>query len=183
MSLPIPQWPDEATPEGVTFFGNARAVVAAWRAHGVGNPFALGMLAQAEAESSIDPGAMGDYYDATGAKLHWMKTYPPGAAPTSFGLYMRKLPRLSAIKAATGIDIHAAVLAGTNTIQSEVEAAWWELNTMAWAGKKAIEAAATAYMAAYQACALFERAGAVDAAQRRGTMAERWADYFQKRGF
>src|SRR5271166_4038779 len=58
---PIPAWPDSATPEGKTFFANAKAILAAWRAKGVGNPFAFGMLAQGEAESSLDPNAKGDH--------------------------------------------------------------------------------------------------------------------------
>lgn len=45
---------------------------------------------------------------------------------------------------------------------------------MAWLGLKAIQAQTTAYGAAMPACALFERAGAADAAPRRGAMAERW---------
>ena len=49
-ALPLPAWPEETTPEGLTFFGNAAAILAAWRAHGAPNAFALGMLAQAEAE-------------------------------------------------------------------------------------------------------------------------------------
>ncbi|MGO9428778.1 hypothetical protein, partial [Rhodoblastus sp.] len=59
-ALPLPAWPEETTPEGLTFFGNAAAILAAWRAHGAPNAFALGMLAQAEAESSLDPNAMGE---------------------------------------------------------------------------------------------------------------------------
>ena len=171
MSPTIPAWPDPATGEGKTFFANASAILAAWKAHGVSNPFAFGMLAQAEAESSLDPNAKGDYY-LNGVHQPW-RAHPVGE-PTSFGLYMRKAPRLAAIKAATGVDIQAAVLAGMNTVQADVDAAWWELTTQAFLGMKAIEAQATAYGAAMQACALFERAGALDAAERRGRMAERW---------
>jgi len=166
MSFPIPAWPDSATPEGATFFANARAILAAWADHGLGDPFALGMLAQAEAESSLDPNAKGDYpnHDRT-------------RAPTAFGLYQWHAPRLAAIKAGTGIDVMADVLAGQGSIQTQIEAAWWELNNAPCFGMKAIESQATAYGAALQACVLFERAGALDAAQRRGRMAERWAVY------
>lgn len=156
---PIPAWPNSATPEGKTFFANAKAILAAWRAKGVGNPFAFGMLAQGEAESSLDPNAKGDHVKGE---------------PTAFGLYQRHKPRLDAIKRVKGIDIFAAVLAGKNTIDNEVEASWWELKTMAYIGVKAIASQSTAYGAAYQACALFERAGAADAADRRGKMAETW---------
>lgn len=166
-AIDIPAWPDPETPEGVTFFANAMAIVAAWRAHGVGDHFALGMLANAEAESSLDPNAKGDHVKGE---------------PTAFGIHQWHAPRLAAIKRATGADILADVLAGKGNVQTQVEAAWWELsNFPAGYGVNAISAAASPYMAAYQACALFERAGAADAAQRRGQMATRWAAWFQER--
>lgn len=46
MSPTVRAGPDPASPEGVTFFGNARAINAAWKAHDVSNPFVFGMLAQ-----------------------------------------------------------------------------------------------------------------------------------------
>lgn len=159
----IPVWPDPATPEGVKFFGFAHAIAASWKAHNVSNAFALGLLAQAEAESSLDPNAAGDHVSGE---------------PTAFGIHQWHGPRLAAIKAATGIDIIASVKAGEGDVQSQVGAAWWELNHLPWVGMKAIASQATAYGAAMQACSLFERAGALDAATRRGHMAERWAAHF-----
>ena len=177
MSAPIPAWPDPASPEGATFFGRAHAVAAAWKAHGVGNAFALGMLANAEAESSLDPNAIGDRH--TGG---------------AYGLYQRHADRIAAIrdgvrdakgrvvKPGLGFDLKALALAGSNTVQNDVEAAWWELNAFSFFGLKAIEAQATAYGCAAQACATFERAGAEDAADRRGQMGERWVAWFQTNG-
>ena len=162
MSASIPAWPDPASPEGKTFFANAAAILAAWKAHGVSNPFAYGMLAQAEAESSLDSNAMGDHVQGE---------------PTAFGLHQWHKPRLAAIKGATGIDILADVIADKGDIQRQISGAWWELTTQAWLGMKAIEAQATAYGATMQACALFERAGALDAAERRRRLAERWTIY------
>ncbi len=164
-ALTIPVWPEAGTPEGVTFFGNARMIAAAWKAHGVSNPFALAMLTMAEAESSLNPNAMGDHVD--------------GEA-TAFGMHQWHAARLAVIKTATGIDVVADVKAGRGSIQTQVEAAWFELAKFAWAGKTAIEAQTHARLAAVQATALFERAGAVDAANRRGQMAERWAAWFGK---
>ena len=164
-AITIPAWPDPATPEGVTFFGNARIIAAAWKAHGVSNPFALAMLTMGEAESSLNPNAAGDHV---------------AGEPTAFGLYQWHAGRLGPIKAATGIDIIADVRARRGSIQTQVEAAWWELGKYAWAGKAAIEAQTNARLAAVQATALFERAGAVAAAERRGQMAERWAAWFGK---
>jgi Phage tail lysozyme len=96
-----------------------------------------------------------------------------------------RAPRLAAIKTGTGIDILAAVRAGKGDIQSQVEAAWWELNNvLVYAkAKGAIDLQATAYGAATQACVLFEQAGAAEAAQRRGKIAERWSAHFAKNGF
>ncbi len=168
MSLSIPAWPSHDTPEGAAFFANAKAVVAAWKSKRVSNAFAFGMLAQAEAESTLDPNAKGDR-DAKGE-------------PTAFGLHQWHGPRLSAIKARTGIDILAAVLGGKGDVKNQIAGAWWELTSLPWAGMKAIQSQSTAYGAAMQATALFERAGALDAAERRGRMAERWVSWFSGTG-
>ena len=168
-ALPIPEWPDGKTAEGATFFANARAIANAWKAKGVGNAFALGMLAQAEAESSLDPNAMGDHVNGE---------------PTAYGLHQWHATRCATIKTGAGIDIIADAKAKRGTVESQVDCAWWELTKFPRGyGVNAISAAKTAYMAAYQACALFERAGAANAADRRGKMAERWSAYFAKNGF
>lgn len=72
------------------FFGNATAIFKAWKSHGINKPFALGMLAQAEAESGPDPTAKGDHVKGE---------------PTAFGLHQWHGPGIAAIKTATGIDI------------------------------------------------------------------------------
>jgi hypothetical protein len=170
--LPIPAWPDPSSPEGLRFFDGANSCLILWIAKGVSMPFALGMIAQAEAESSFDPNAMGDYPNHDHTK-----------APTAFGLYQLHSDRLAAIKAGTSVDIEALVRAKQCTFQHCIDAAWWEFTHMHWAGMATIAAQKTAYGAAYQACALFERAGAEGAAQRRGHMAERWTMHFAKKGF
>ncbi len=177
----LPAWPDETSAEGIRFFGNAHAIVAAFKAHGLGNAAALAMLTMAEAESSLDPNAMGDYVDAAGKRLPW-SAHPTGT-PGAFGLFQWHPARLNAVKAQTGVDIQAAVIAAKGDVQAQCEAAWWELTHGAGYGLKAIESAQTAYGAAVQATALFEKAGMLNAAQRRGAMAERWTVYFQKKGF
>jgi Phage tail lysozyme len=164
MTIDIPQWPDPATEAGKTFFLRAQEILAAWNPMSLSNPAKFAMLAMAEAESSFDPNAQGDHVGIGVA----------GEA-TAFGLYQWHAARLAAIKAALGIDISADVRAGRGQIATQVQAAWWELKNLPWTGLKAMEAQSTAYGAALQATALFERAGALDAAQRRGRMAERWA--------
>ena len=180
MAISIPPWPSPESDEGAKFFANAKAVFAAFKAKGAGNPAALAMVAMAEAESSLDPDALGDYVDAAGKPLRWMAQYPPGATPTAFGLFQWHMSRLNAIRAQTGVDIASAVLAGRGDAATQAAAAWWELTHGPGYGLKAIESASTAYGAAMQATALFEKAGALDAAERRGRMAERWAAWFQK---
>lgn len=165
----IPAWPDPTSPEGKNFFANAKAILAAWEAKGASNPLAFAMLAQAEAESSFDPNAKGDHN--------------PNGEPTAFGLHQWHHPRLTTISVRTGINIEADVLSGKGTVASQIDAAWWELSGLPWLGLKAIQAQITAYGAAMQACTLFERASAADAAQRRGAMAERWLAYSVKEGW
>ncbi len=180
--LQIPAWPDPATPEGKHFFANAREIFTAWKAKKISNAFAFGMLASAEAESSLDPNARGDWVDDTMHVLPWAPSYPPSAVPTAFGLYQRHASRCKAIKAALGFDIMADVLVLKNTSQNDVDGAYWELNHQPWLGLHAIESQSTSYGAAMQIAALFERAGAKDAALKRGHEAERWLLYFTKEG-
>jgi Phage tail lysozyme len=163
MASDIPQWPDPATDAGKTFFLRAQEILAAWEPMSLSNPAKFALLAMAEAESSLDPNAQGDYGGAAGEA-------------TAFGLYQWHAARLAAIKTALGTDISADVRAGKGQIATQVQAAWWELKNLPWAGLKAMEAQSTAYGAALKATALFERAGALDAAQRRGRMARRRAN-------
>jgi hypothetical protein len=159
----IPAWPDAASAAGVTFFGRAHTIASAWKAHGVSNAVALGFVANAEAESSFDPNAVGDK-----------------GAGGAYGLYQRHYDRIIAIrdgvkdahgkvvKPGLGFDLRALVIARANTMQNDVEAAWWELQSFSFYGFAAIPAQGTAHGAAAQICATFERAGAEFAADRRG---------------
>jgi hypothetical protein len=178
--LALPLWPDATSPEGKTFFANAEALYAGWRALGYANPFAIGFgVTQPEAETSLDPNAKGDYLDARGNRLPW-SAHPTGT-PSSFGLFQRKKVRCDAIKAETGVDIYADVMADKNTIENEIKATEWELHKFPSLGLNVIQAQHSASMAAYQACVLFERAGAAGAAEMRGRMATRWTAHFAKK--
>jgi hypothetical protein len=181
MMLPLPLWPDAETAEGAIFFANADACFAAWKAKGVSNAFALGMLANAEAETSLNPNAKGDYIDVNGERLPW-SSHPKGT-PTSFGLFQWKAARLKVIKDGCGIDLITAVMMGKATIQQSVDAAWFELNGPMSKARIAMEQMRTASGSATEACALFELAGASGAGERRGSMATRWTEYFAKKGF
>ena len=153
--LAIPQWPTPDTPAGQTFFANALAIVKAWRSYHVPNPMVFGFLANAEAESSLDPAAKGDHDERGEATAH--------------GLYQLHGDRTDVIKAALDIDIVAGA-----TIEAQVEAAMWELTKFSYFGLAEIKAATTAADAAIAICQKYERAGAAGAAQKRAAMAERW---------
>lgn len=164
-ALDIPAWPDPKSAEGATFFADAQMLFGLWRALRAPNLLAFALIAQAEAESTFGPNAVGDHEKATGE-------------PTAFGLYQRHGDRLEEIKKALGIDVQGLVLAKQNSLAVEVLVTWWELSTFPYLGLGALRTATTPFGAGYQACWRFERAGAAGAALRRGQMAERWAAYF-----
>jgi len=145
----IPAWPDPKSEAGEVFFANARAIFAAWKARGESNAFSLAMLTQAEADSGLNPKALGDH-------------------DTAYGLHLWHGDRVAAIKARTGIDLKTFP-----PIADQIAAAGWEIENLKWLGGAAMRNAPTARAAAIQACASFEPAGAPDAAERRGQMAER----------
>ena len=172
MAITIPDWPDPASAEGEIFFSNAQSLFGALSTAKKTPAYCCGLIANFEAESSLDPNAMGDHVNGE---------------PTAFGMGQRHMARIIAIRdgdrgvKGLGFDIAALARAGKNTILNEVAATFWELDNFSFYGRAAIEAQTTAYMAAYQACALFERAGATNAAERRGKMAERWTVYFARK--
>lgn len=153
-TIVLPAWPAESDAPG--FFAAARALFDKFKALGASNPTALAILAQAEAESSLNPKAVGD-------------------KGTAHGLWQWHSDRCAQIKAATGIDVCTAGL------EDQATAAWWELTKGQERPAFAkFSTAETALEAGQLACTLWERAGAPIAAQKRGALAERWADYFSK---
>ncbi len=176
----LPAWPDPASSDGAAFFVAARKFHALYRSAGAENPFAFGMMTQAEAESSFNCNALGDFVDASGTLLPW--SAHPSGTPTSFGAHQRKRDRTNIIRSGhgsftgLGFDIAELALADENTVENEVRATLWELNAFPFYGLAAITRASTAYGAAYQATVTFERAGTLKsgAAEKRGRMAETW---------
>ena len=55
--LPIPVWPNASTPEGRTLFSYAFLIFHTWKAYDGSDTFALGKLARAEADSTLNPNA------------------------------------------------------------------------------------------------------------------------------
>ena len=155
--LPLPQKPvfDPVTP--MSYYVRAAKLYNAWRRRGVGDAFAVGMVAQADMEAAFRTDVVGDRDQAFGPyQWHWR-------------------PRGQAILAATRIDVRHE-----DDLDRVVEAAWWELNHTEKKAFAAISKASTAADAARAACTLFEGAGAADAAERRAQDAEFWATFFAR---
>lgn len=146
----LPVWP----PIGNEFFNLAARVMNKWLSLGVSQTVALGLLANAEAECAFDIAAIGDHDRA-------------------FGLYQWWTNRVLVILANTKIDVRSDPL-----IEHHVEAAWWELNNPYVQVWVEILNSKTANEAAQAICTLYEGASALNAAIRRGAMADRWDAFF-----
>lgn len=150
-AIALPLWP----PAGNHFFILAARALNKWLALGVPARIAYAMIAQGEAECAFKLTAIGDKGVAYGLhQWHWT-------------------PRGAAIFAATGIDVRSEPM-----IEQHVAAAYWELTHLFATSWAKILAAPTALQAGEMACKLWEGAGAFEAAERRGMMAERWLSYF-----
>lgn len=162
---PIPAWPDAGAKDGALFFVAARELRDGFVKLGYSPIMAYGLIAQAEAESSLDPNALGDHEG-------------PNKIPSAFGLFQRHAQRCAAIRQALGFDIVSLVIAGKNTIANEIKATDWELKTFPYLGLAALMAATSSSEAGQIGCTQFERAGAAGAASKRGRMATRWENFF-----
>ncbi len=117
---------------------------------------AAGLLAQADAESSLNPQAVGDHDKA-------------------FGLFQWHGARAAAIRSGCGID-----LTTLPPLADQLEAALWELTVPEHHALQMILATTTAYDAGYAAARFWERPGSTLQYAKRGDKAEAWAVYFAK---
>ena len=145
------------------YFANARVIYGWWRARGMSYVFACAMLAQADAESSLDPSAIGDHDEA-------------------FGLHQLHMDRVKLIrdgdKQWPGCGIDISKLPAT---PMQLEAVFWELRHSEQHALKEILAATTADDAGAAASRIYERPGASGQAEKRGQLAQKWDAYFQQR--
>ncbi len=119
---------------------------------------AIGFVANADRETSLDPTAIGD--DDTAFNIgqwHWQ-------------------PRGEAILKGCGIDVRTA------SLENALIAMHWELTTTETAAWAKIEACTTAETAAQSICEYYERAGAQNALARSAALAMMWAAYFAQSG-
>ena len=145
------------------YFANARAIYAWWRARGMSHVFACAMLAQADAESSLDPDAIGDHLEA-------------------FGLHQLHMDRIELIrdgdKQWPGCAIDISKLPA---IPLQLDAVFWELQHSEQHALTEILAATTVGDAGAAASRFYERPGANGQAEKRGQLARKWDAYFQQR--
>jgi hypothetical protein len=139
-----------------TYYSNAAAIYQFWLANGFTPAQGAGMLAQADAESSLETYAVGDHDQA-------------------FGLHQWHLSRVDAIRNGSGVD-----LTKLPPLADQLKAALWELQHTEKAALAHVKAARTAYDAGYAAARFWERPGSTAQYAKRGDRAEYWATYFAK---
>lgn len=139
-----------------TYDAKAAAIYEFWLSAGLTSAQACGLLAQAEAESSLNPKAVGDHDQA-------------------FGLEQWHLSRVDAIRNGCGVD-----LAALPPLADQLKAALWELQHTERRAFARIKAAKTAYDAGYAACRYWERPASTAQYAKRGDAAEKWAVRFAK---
>ena len=139
-----------------TYYPNAASIYKFWLGAGFTPAQSAGLLAQADAESSLDVKAVGDH----------------GAA---FGIDQWHLSRCDAIRNGCGVDLKKLP-----PLADQLKAALWELQHTEKGALAKIRAAQSAYDAGYAACRYWERPGSTLQYGKRGSRAEWWATYFSK---
>jgi hypothetical protein len=127
-----------------------------WLANGFTPAQACGLLAQADAESSLKPDAVGDHGQA-------------------FGMQQWHRERVDAIRNGCGVD-----LTKLPPLADQLKAALWELQHTEKHALNQIKATKTAFDAGYAAARFWERPAAVAQYSKRGNTAEAWGVYFTK---
>lgn len=140
----------------VAFYAAAATIHKFYISNGLTSAQACGLLAQADAESSLNPAAVGDRGQA-------------------FGLHQWHPARIDAIRNGCGIDLRRLP-----PLEDQLKAALWELNHTERRALVAIKAAKTAYDAGYAACRYWERPAGAAQYARRGARAEAWEAWFAK---
>lgn len=138
------------------YYANAATIYQFWLAAGFSPAQAAGLLAQADAESSLNPNAVGDHDRA-------------------FGLHQWHDARAAAIRKGCGVDVTRLP-----PLADQLKAAMWELQHSEHAALVHIEAAKTAYAAGYAAARFWERPASTGQYAKRGDKAEAWSAYFSK---
>ncbi|MCW2275030.1 hypothetical protein GJ654_09905 [Rhodoblastus acidophilus] len=146
----------ETTMDNKAYQAAAATIIKFWTARGLTFEQACGLLAQADAESSLNTKAVGDH----------------GLA---FGLHQWHAERVDAIRNGCGVDLRESP-----PLDDQLKAAFWELTHTEKRAWTAIRQAKSAYDAGYAACRFWERPGAPGQCAKRGQKAEYWENYFSR---
>lgn len=141
-----------------SYFSNAVTIYKFWIGNGFTPAQACGLLAQADAESSLNPNAIGDHDEA-------------------FGIHQWHSGRAKAIKKGCGVNLMMHPLP---SLEDQLKAAFWELKGPEHLAMEKIMQAKTAFAAGSAACQFWERPGALGQPAKRGLEAEKWAVYFSE---
>jgi Phage tail lysozyme len=136
------------------YYDNAEQIYQFWLSVGLTKPQACGMLAQADAESSLNPSAVGDKGKA-------------------FGLHQLHADRCELIQKGCDIDITKLP-----SLEDQLKGVWWELQHSEHHALAEIKTAITPYDAGAIACKYYERPAAATQQQYRGKKAQNWFSYF-----
>jgi hypothetical protein len=145
------------------YYANAREIHAFWLDKAQTPIFASAMLAQADAESTLDPSAISDNHEA-------------------FGLHQLHLDRIRLIRDGNGTWPGCGIdVSKLPPVAKQLAAVWWELQHSEMHALKMIREATTVYDAGFAASAFYERPASATQHVKRGKRAMFWADYFQQR--
>lgn len=137
------------------YYANAQTIFDFWTSNGFTPEQSCGLLAQADAESSLNPSAVGDHGQA-------------------FGLFQLHPGRCDLIKQGTGFDISKLP-----DVVTQLHGILFELHHTEHHALAKIQETTTAYDAGYAACKFYERPGAPGQAEKRGANAQKWFSHFR----
>ena len=150
---PLSPWP--TTAQAPWFFDTADEISNAFQSYGVTKNFMLGGLARAELESALKLTVVGDLHAQQGP---------------AHGLWQWDLERCEEILQRLDIDIVKGA-----SVEDQVKAVMWELETFPYLGLKQIQAAPDPNTSGMAWCEYYDRPEAADEPTRTGMAATRWA--------
>lgn len=143
-----------------TYYANAKTIYDFWIDVGLTPEQSCGMLAQADAESSLDPKAFGD-------KGH------------AYGLHQIHMDRIVLIRDGNSVYDGCGIDISTfPPLEDQLNGVWWELQNSKHKALAFIQSAKTATEAGSLACQYYEVPGAPGQLEKRGVLAQKWFDYF-----
>ena len=140
--------------DNAAYYANAATIFKFFRGKGLTLEQACGVLAQADAESSLRPSVVVDHGEA-------------------HGLFQLHEDRRRRSRRGCGIDV------ATANVEQQCAAVWWELQHSEHLAYRGLLAALTADEAGQAMCRLYERPASALQLAKRGQCAEKWVVYFR----